>query len=57
MTSVGEQLYKIVSKQYNEQYFMDVLKEIKKSVASVEYSNVIAVKGNNIRYSSHTTPI
>ena len=57
MTSVGEQLYKIVSKQYNEQYFMDVLKEIKKSVVSVEYSTVFTIENDRITYTLPTTPI
>lgn len=57
MTSVGEQLYKIVSKQYNEQYFIDVLKEIKKSIDSVEYSTVITIENGRISYTSPTTPI
>ena len=57
MTSVGEQLYKIVSKQYNEQYFMDVLKEIKKSVDTVEYSTVLAEESNKVHYTLPTIPI
>lgn len=48
-TSSGIQILSLVSKEYNDQYFVDVLTEIKKKVDSVKYCKILSQSGNTIK--------
>lgn len=49
-TSSGNQILSIVTKKYNDKYFIDVLTEIKKKVDSVKYYIITSISGDSINY-------
>lgn len=50
LTSSGSQLYRLIDKQYDYNYFFACLKAMKEFVDSVSYSTIISKEGNIIEY-------
>lgn len=57
LTTSGEQIYTLVDKSINYDYFMDSLEKIKNTVDSVSYSTIISKEGDKIEYKTPTIKI